>query len=91
MFATVVHEIIHLPSLSKTLTLLLELYIDYDCFTCELHNVKNIIKQKIVNLYVFTVCKNVNRILSGNDRRNYYNDSIKQLARQTFIKKLKKK
>lgn len=91
MFGTVIHEIIHLRSLSKTLTLLIELYIDFDYFTCELHNVKNIIKQKIVNLYVFTVCKNVNRILSGNDRRNNYNDSIKQLARQTFIKKLKRK
>lgn len=90
MFATVIYEIINLPFLSKTLTLLIDIYVDFNCLTCKLHDIKNIIKQKIVNLYIFTVCKNVNRILSGNDRRNY-SDSIKKLARQTFTKKLKKK
>lgn len=91
MITTITPQIIHLPFLSKKLILLIELNINFNFLTCPLHNIKNIMKEKFVNLYLFTLCKNINRILNGKDKNNYTNNNLKQLARQTYIKKCKKK
>lgn len=58
-------------------------------FHCQKHNIFRTFVNLFVNFYIYMWCKNVNRILKGEDSRNI-NDSIKVAARQFFEKNCKK-
>jgi len=61
-----VDDLIYKNNVGKQLLLLIELHIDFD-FSCEIHmlTIKNIIIKYSINLIMFTLCKNMNRILKG--------------------------
>lgn len=61
-----VDDLIYKNNVGKQLLLLIELHIDFD-FSCEIHmlTIKNIIIKYSINLTMFTLCKNMNRILKG--------------------------
>lgn len=53
-------------------------------FSCQIHDLKNIIKTKVINFFLFNWCKNINQILRGIDTK-VHNNPIKKLARDYYI------
>lgn len=71
------------PSLFLKLEYLIDTNIDFN-FSCIKHDLKHILKIKIVHFFLFTWCKNINKILNGVDTRVESNP-IKKMARDYFI------
>lgn len=71
------------PSLFVKFNYLIDTNIDFN-FSCINHDLKNILKTKIIHFFLYTWCKNINRILSGVDTRVESNP-IKKMARDYFI------
>jgi len=71
------------------LNLLIEANVDFN-FVCKTHNLKQILIQKHVTFFLFTWCKNIDRVLSGAESRTD-NDDIKIMAKEYYIKYKNKK
>lgn len=71
------------------LNLLIEANVDFN-FSCKTHNLKQILIQKLIAFFLFTWCKNINRVLSGADSRTDDN-KIKIMAKEYYIKYKTKK
>lgn len=92
LFSTSITSICSDQNLRQKLILLCEINIDFGIFKCKEHNLKNIIIDKVVILYLFTWCKNINRILHGIDRHNmHFENEIKRKAFIYYNKHCKKR
>lgn len=82
-------DIIFTSNISKQLILLAEINVDFPCFSCKEHQIKDLIITNTINFYLFTICKNINNILSGKDSRILNND-LYNLAFQYYNKHSRK-
>lgn len=71
--------------IGKKLIFIFEMNIDTSIF-CNKHNLSLILFEKFKNFYLFTLSKNINRVLKGSDSRNYKTDYLKMSARQYYLK-----
>lgn len=83
VFTKTIGNICDKPSLFVKFDFLIDTNVDFN-FCCTNHNLKQILKTKIINLFLFSWCKNINRILNGVDSRVESNP-IKKMAREYFI------
>lgn len=74
----------HLPCISQKLHLILEINIEFN-FSCPVHNLKEHIKKKVVDFYLFSYFKRINLILKGKISSTN-DDVIKQMAVDYFNK-----
>lgn len=74
------------------LKLILSSLIDFDYFKCQVHSV--ILKKYLINqisrFFIYTYCKNVNKIIIGKRDVDDENDNIQILAK-TYFNKCRKK
>jgi len=83
ILTTTIGNICDKPSLFLKFGIMIDINVDFN-FSCTNHNLKQILKTKIIIFFLFTWCKNINRILNGVDTRNESNP-IKKMARDYFI------
>lgn len=83
ILTTTIGNICDKPSLFLKFGIMIDTNVDFN-FSCTNHNLKQILKTKIINFFLFTWCKNINRILNGVDTRIESNP-IKKMARDYFI------
>lgn len=84
-----INDIFYKPNIAKQLALIMELNIDFP-FSCHEHDIKNVIINKTITLFLNTFCKNINRILKGVDTCQHSNDPIKNMAIEYYKKHSKR-
>jgi len=89
IFTEVINSICNKPQIFMKLNLLIEANVDFS-FSCKSHNLKQMLIQKLIAFFLFTWCKNINRVLSGADSRTD-NNKIKIMAKEYHIKYKTKK
>lgn len=84
-----INNIFYKSNIASTLFLIIKSNIEFP-FSCNEHDLKNIIINKIIALFLHTYCKNINRILKGLDTCQHPNDQIKKIAIDYYKKHSKK-
>ena len=78
--------ICHLPNISQKLNLAIEINVEIK-LNCTVHNLKDIIKKKVINFFLFTYTEKINSLLKGKIlNHGKINDDLQQLAMDYYKK-----
>lgn len=83
ILTTTISNICNKPLVFVKLDFLIDTNVDFS-FNCKNHDLKTNLKTKIINFFIYTWCKNINRVLSGVDTR-VENNPIKKIARDYYV------
>lgn len=72
------------PFIKQKLKTIIYTNIDNIAFKCVIHDLKNIIINKLIHFYLFTYTKNINRILKET-YKSPQNDPLKQMAQKYYL------